>query len=163
MSISPIVDAEYRILPADLEGQTRRVEIANVTYQGVEAMTPVLHFVGQTKRLVMTPQQATQMLEITGSILHDQWIGVTILLQPRITKQESLILIQPVSRKSRGQPMPIYLSDDRRGWLLALSIVGILLTISLTLANINLGTVVNTVLDTLQTYLQQLRDNWPLR
>ena len=159
MSISPIVDAEYRILPTDLEGHTRRVEIANVTYQGVEAMTPVLHFVGQTKRLVMTPEHAKQMLEITGSILHAQWIGVTIILQPRITKQESRILIHPVSRKRRGQPMPIYVLDDRRGWLLALSIVGILLAISLTLANIDL----NILLDTFLTTLQQLRDNWPLR
>ena len=155
MSISPIVDAEYRILPADLEGHTRLVEIANVTYQGVEAMTPVLHFMGQTKRLVMTPEHATQLLEITGSILHEQWIGVTVLLQPRVTKKESRILIQPVSRKARGQPMPSYVSDDRRGWILALSLVGIFLATSLTIASLNL--------DTLLSTLQQLRDNWPLR
>jgi hypothetical protein len=50
MSISPIVDANYRLQAVDLEGMARHVVIANVTYQGVEEMTPVLHFVGQTKR-----------------------------------------------------------------------------------------------------------------
>jgi hypothetical protein len=155
MSISPIVDANYRLHPADLEGVARRVVIANVTYQGVEEMTPVLHFVGQTKRLVLSPEQVGQIIDITGTPLFPQWIGVPIILQPRNDKNESLILIKAVTPKQRGQPMPTYISADRRGWYLALSVVGLLLSTSILFAMLNMTTIL--------AALQQLRDNWPLR
>jgi hypothetical protein len=155
MSISPTVDADYRIYPADLAGTARRVVIANVTYQGIEEMLPVLHFVGQTKRLVLTPENVTQLLQITGSILHEQWIGIAILLQPQVNKRESKIVIQPVTRKQRGQPMPIYVSEERRGWVLALSVVGLLFAASTIFVALHLNT--------LLLALEQLRNNWPLR
>jgi hypothetical protein len=155
MSISPIVDANYRLQAADLEGMARQVEIANVTYQGVEEMTPVLHFVGQTKRLVLSPEQVTQIIDITGSTLFAQWIGVAIVLQPPKSKSETHILIKPVNAKRRAQPMPTYVPDDRRGWYLALSVVAIFLTASILYAALNLTTLLAAV--------QQLRDNWPLR
>lgn len=155
MSISPVVDAEYRIHPADLQGSTRHVVVTNVTYQGVEAMTPVLHFAGQTKRLVMTPEHVSQMVEITGSILHEQWLGCHLLLQPRVAKRESSILIKAVTRNARGKPMPHFLSDDRRGWIMALSVVGILFVFSIVVAMLNS--------DVLLASWQQLQDYWPLR
>jgi hypothetical protein len=155
MSISPIVDENYRIQAADLQGLARQVVIANVTYQGVEAMAPVLHFEGLSKRLVLAPEQVNQIVEITGTTLFRQWIGRAIILQPRITKTESAIFIKAVTAKQQGQPMPVYLSEDRRGWYLALSTVAILLTVSIVFAVLNATMLLNT--------LQLLRDNWPLR
>jgi hypothetical protein len=155
MSLSPIVDANYRLQPADLEGRARHVVITNVTYQGVEEMTPVLHFAGQSKRLVLSSDQVRQMIEITGTTLFPQWIGVSIVLQPRTTPKESFILIKPLNPRQRALPMPVYVSEDRRGWYLALTVVGLLLAVSILYAALNAATLLATV--------QQLRDNWPLR
>src|SRR4051812_25358162 len=127
MSISPIVDAGYRLQAADLEGAARQVVIANVTYQGVEEMTPVLHFIGQSKRLVLSPQQVGEVIEVTGTTLFQQWVGTSIILQPVVSKKESHILIQAVNPKRNAQSMPVYLPPDKRGWYLALTVVAILL------------------------------------
>ena len=78
MSISPLVDADYRLYAADLAGMARQVVIANVTYQGIEEMRPVLHIEGQTKRLVLSPEQVNQLIEITGTALLSRWIGIAI-------------------------------------------------------------------------------------
>jgi hypothetical protein len=155
MSISPIVDANYRILPEDLEGIARHVIVANVTYQGVEEMAPVLHFAGQTKRLVLSAEQVGQMIEITGTTLFPQWVGVAIILQPHVAQNGSSILIKAVTAKMRGQPMPVYVSEDRRGWIMALSVVGLLLSSSIIFAALNITTILAAI--------QQLRDIWPLR
>ena len=56
-------------MPADLGGRPRRVIIANVTYQGIEEMTPVLHFAGQPKRLALTRPMAQQLTAATGTSL----------------------------------------------------------------------------------------------
>lgn len=155
MSISPIVDANYRLQPPDLEGAARQVVISNVTVQGVERMTPVLHFEGQTKRLVLDTEQVAQLVEITGTSLFAQWIGVSIILQPPRGKRDSQILIKAVTDKARGQPMPVYVPEDRRGWRVSLIVVGFLLMASLAYAALNFTPILMA--------LQQLRDNWPLR
>jgi hypothetical protein len=155
MSISPTVDANYRLHAADLEGIARRVIIANVTYQGVEEMTPVLHFIGQSKRLVLSPDQVGQLVDVTGTTLFRQWIGLPIILQPHTTKQESLIRLKAVGPNQHAQPMPVYVPDDRRGWYLALIVVGLLLATSAIYAALNFTTIL--------TAAQQLRDYWPLR
>jgi hypothetical protein len=155
MSISPIVDAGYRLQPADLEGAARQVVIANVTYQGVEEMTPVLHFAGQSKRLVLSSQQVEEIIDITGTTLFQQWVGTAVVLQPKIGKSESHILIRAVNPKRSAKLMPIYLPPDRRGWYLALTIVGLLLALSLIYVVLNTPAILDGI--------QQLRDNWPLR
>jgi hypothetical protein len=155
MSISPIVDADYRLQPADLAGSARRVVISNVTYQGVEEMAPVLHFAGQTKRLVLSHEQVEQMLDITGTILYPRWIGVPILLFPPAAIDGAQIQIKAVTARQRGSPMPVYVSEDRRGWILALSVVGLLLSTSILYAALNI--------DAILAGIEQLRANWPLR
>ena len=152
MSISPIVDEHYRIQVADLDGTPRQVEIANVTYQGVEEMTPVLHFVGQTKRLVLSARQVEEMLQITGTILYPHWIGTHIILHPHVTNGETSIALKPVTKGQRGRPMPTYVSEDRRGWGLALSVVMILLVASALFTWLNLEILLAT--------LQELRNTW---
>jgi hypothetical protein len=156
MSRSPIVDADYRLHAADLAGQPRQVIIANVTYQGVEEMVPVLHFEGQTKRLVLSGEQAAQLLAITGTVLHQRWIGLPLILQPPKhlpnADDPAEITIHAPAANVRGQPMPVVISEDRRGWYLALSVVGLLLSASMVFALLNLDSILAT--------LQLLRDNW---
>ena len=155
MSISPIVDDNYRLQSGDLEGKARQVVIANVTYQGVEEMTPVLHFVGQSKRLVMTAEQVSQLIDITGTTLLPQWIGASIVLHPGKGTPTSPIAIKAITPNKRAQPMPVYVPEDKRGWYFSLTVVGTLLAASAAYAALNLTTIL--------TAVQQLRDNWLLR
>lgn len=155
MSISPVVDASYRLQPADLEGAPRQVVIANVTYQGIEEMTPVLHFEGQSKRLVLSPEQTGKLIEITGTALFRQWVGTAIILKPQTTKGDSTILIQAVNPKRRTRAMPVYVPEDRRGWYLALIVVGLLLLASIIYVALNANAILGGI--------QQLHDNLPMR
>ncbi|MCC6456572.1 MAG: hypothetical protein IT328_16570 [Caldilineaceae bacterium] len=155
MSSSPIVDAGYRLHPLDLQGAARHVVIANVTYQGIESMTPVLHFEGQSKRLVLTPEQVNQMVEITGTTLFPQWIGIGVILQPQKSKRQTSIVIKAITPKQRGQPMPVYVHEDKRGWRLSLIVVGSLIAAS--------GLFVVFNITSLLAAIQELRANWPLR
>jgi hypothetical protein len=118
-------------------------------------MTPVLHFAGQTKRLVLSPEQAGQVIEIAGTPLFPQWIGISLILQPHTTTGESRIDIRAPGPKKRAPAMPVYISEDKRGWYFALSVVGILLCVSLLYAALNFATIL--------TALQEMRDYWPLR
>ena len=155
MSISPKVDANYRLQPADLQGIARQVVIANVTFQGVEKLSPVLHIEGQSKRLLLSSEQVTQMVEITGTSIFPQWIGVPVILQPKKSQGQTTILIKAVTSRQRGQPMPIFIHEEKRGWRLALIVVGSLLTASSVYAALNITT--------LLTVIQEVRDYWPLR
>jgi hypothetical protein len=155
MSISPIVDANYRLLPADLEGKPRQVVISNVTYQGIEEMSPVLHFVGQTKRLVLSAEQANRVIEIAGTPLFPQWIGTSLVLLPSTSKGESRILIEAPDKKPRASVMPHYVSEEQRGWYFAFVVVGFLLSLSMIYVAFNFAP--------LLAAFQELRDNWLLR
>lgn len=150
MSISSMVDANYRLTATDLAGAPRRVHIANVTYQGVESMTPVLHFTGQAKRLVLTPQQTGQMIEIGGSAHFGDWIGKSIVLQPRQQEgqqqgqQESqwvIALVHP-DQARRATTIPREQSEDRKGWRMSLLVVCGLLAISSSYLLLNYATLV---------------------
>ena len=159
MSISPTVDENYRLRAADLEGLARQVEIANITYQGVEEMAPVMHFVGQSKRMVMSPEQVNEMLEITGTVLAPKWVGTRILLQPHESGGEFYIRIEPLTAKQRGRPMPTYVSEDRRGWILALSVVIIILVASLIIASLDLSPLF-AALEQVRATVDEMRDTW---
>lgn len=82
MSLSETIDEKYRISVADLGGRAQRLVIANVSYQGVEEMHPVLHFEGLTKRLVLTSSQCYDMIRLTHTAIPSDWIGETIILRP---------------------------------------------------------------------------------
>lgn len=124
MSISPTVDARYRLQPADLEGAPRRVIISNVTFQGLEEMTPVLHFEGQTKRLVLSADQVTQLVELTGTSLFHDWIGRAIVLSPLRGAGGREISITAPTR--RAAAMPVEPRGERREWRMALTVVALL-------------------------------------
>ena len=67
MSLSELVDEGYRLDAADLQGKQNQVVISNVSYQGVEEISYVLHFEGIPKRLTLNHEQWRQLAETTGS------------------------------------------------------------------------------------------------
>ena len=102
MSLSETVDEKYRISVDDLDGHARRLVIANVSYQGVEEMRPVLHFEGLTKRLVLTSNQSHDMIRLTHTAIPSDWIGETVNLRPEHSGDDRIIKIDsPLSRMGR--------------------------------------------------------------
>lgn len=93
MSISAAVDEGYRIHLADLDGQEWEWVITNVSYQGVEEMSPVLHLQGLSKRFVLDAEQSRQMMALTRSPIPEEWIGATIRVAPKQTADNGSIAI----------------------------------------------------------------------
>jgi hypothetical protein len=95
------------------------------------------------------------MIDITGTSLFPQWIGMTVILQPQTSQGQASILLMAVTPHQRGRPMPVSVTEERRGWRFASLAVGFLLTVSIVYATINMTAIL--------TVIQELRDNWPLR
>lgn len=107
MTASDIVDAKYRIHAADLQGQEREWVVANVSYQGLEDMSPVLHIEGSAKRLVLDSEQSRQMMQLTRTAMPDEWIGARIRVSPVQKPGSETIAIRSVD-----------LPRDRRSYLI---------------------------------------------
>ncbi|MCX6047886.1 MAG: hypothetical protein NT075_22530 [Chloroflexi bacterium] len=82
MSLSPLVDEHYTLKPVDVGRAPLRVTINNVSLQGVEEISPVLHLNEfPTKRLVIDSTQSQTLIQMTGSPLFASWIGHKIDLK----------------------------------------------------------------------------------
>jgi hypothetical protein len=154
MSLSSTVDSNYRLTSADLRGAPRRARVANVTYQGLETLTPVLHFEGQAKRLLLTPQQTRQMVEITGSAHFPTWIGRDVVLKPQQHSGSWEIILLAPAQAPRAGAIPAEQTEDQQGWRLTRWVVLILLLVSLTYTVFTYTTLVAIV--------QELLANFPL-
>ena len=131
MSISPTVDAGYRLQPADLDGAPRRAVIANVSFQGLEEMTPVLHFEGQTKRLVLSPEQTAQAVELMGTSLFHNWIGRPLVLVPvRRRKGPTEIVLAAPTARPRAAAIPTVPQGERKEWRMAITVVAAITLVS---------------------------------
>ena len=132
MSISDIVDSEYRLHAADLNGQDMEWAVVNVSYQGLENMSPVLHLEGMTKRLVLDPTMSQQMMALTHSSIPEDWIGAIIHVSPPSEEYNGTIQIKGVDIAiGQGQSLWSVVSQ-RRGYqltvsLLVLTIVAVML------------------------------------
>lgn len=96
MSISDIVDAEYRLHAADLNGHDMEWTVVNFSYQGLENLSPVLHLEGMAKRLVLDPRMSQQMMTLTHSSIPEDWIGATIHVSPSSREDNGTIQITGV-------------------------------------------------------------------
>ncbi len=96
MSRSPIVDNRYRLTPADLNGRPRQVVVKAVTMEGVETMTPVLHFEGVARPLTLGLAQRTDMALIARSTLTTDWVGVSLVLRPVKAEGQDVIALQSI-------------------------------------------------------------------
>ena len=73
-----IIRTRYRLQPQDLAGRRMDVTITNVTIEGLESLTPVLHFDGIEKPMALHPGDANDMARITHSAVFHEWIGQTV-------------------------------------------------------------------------------------
>jgi hypothetical protein len=129
MSLSEVVDGEYRLRVADLGGEPLRVRIVNVSYQGLEEMTPVLHFAGQTRRLHLTQAQCRSLIELTGTATPSGWVGHTVELHPVFLGGVWKIEIDAPGRR-RVRPRLPKVSERIAGWLTATIIVTVALLLA---------------------------------
>jgi hypothetical protein len=103
MAKSEIVDAKYRVHADDLNGQRHEWVIANVTYEGLEELSPVLHIEGLTKRFVLDQEQSHQMMSLTHSFIPDDWVGARIWVAPTVTAEDEKILITSADMPERSR------------------------------------------------------------
>ncbi len=97
MSISPVIDTLYRLGPRDIGRGDRVVTIQNVSWQGLETLTPLLHLREfPTKRLVLEKVQQQEIIHITGSPRAEDWIGHTLLLAVRSDQDQLRIHLYPL-------------------------------------------------------------------
>jgi hypothetical protein len=97
MSISPIIDSRYRLNPHDIGRQDRVVTIQNVSWQGLETLTPLLHLREfPTKRLALEKIQQQELWQITGSRRAEDWIGHTLLLAAQSDRDQLRIHLYPL-------------------------------------------------------------------
>jgi len=134
MSLSEIVDAEYRLQPADLPVRPSRVVIANVTYQGVEQLAPVLHFEGMTKRLVLSPDLVQRVVNLTGTPIFSRWIGITLILEVSRIDGAHMINIVAAENSPYAANAVVDDMDDAGHWRTALVTVGTIAILGLMFA-----------------------------
>jgi len=75
-----VVATRYRLQPADLP-EPRQLVVRVVVGQGVETFTPVLHFAGLAKPLVLDAANAAAMAAVAGSPLFGDWVGCLVELR----------------------------------------------------------------------------------
>jgi len=131
MSLSEIVDANYRIHVEDLQGREREWRISNVSFQGVEEMTPVLHFEGMTKRLVLDQELSLQMIELTRTAIPDEWMGAKIRIAPNPAGEGSKMAI---TAATLPRPTASVAMRRTKNWLARFLLSGAIIVVILTIA-----------------------------
>ncbi len=112
VSISDAIDIRYRLQPQDLGGQARSVLVRNVTLEGIEHLTPLVHFEGLARPLALDLEQRMQIAEIAHSHLMVDWIGVPLILRPE--RQGAFETIQLVAaQQERTRPLAL----TSAGWV----------------------------------------------
>jgi hypothetical protein len=105
MSLSETIDTQYRLHPADLGGRARTVFVARITFDGVEELTPLVHFEGMARPLALDAQQRIQMAHIARSALLADWIGMALVLRPVRAEGEETIRLHGLEDRIRVQPV----------------------------------------------------------
>jgi hypothetical protein len=129
----PVVDRLYRLQPADLGGLHARPRDAVVRFvgmQGVEHPTPVLHFEGIAKPLLLDGPNIAAITRITGSPLPRDWLRKVVVLAVVDEGQGLIVRLYPpgapvlakLHRRSvqaeRAQARRLYLRQALRAALL---------------------------------------------
>jgi hypothetical protein len=94
MSLSDVIDRQYRLLPNDLAGKPRKVIVRGVTVEGVEFVTPLIHFEGLGRPLALDANQRIEMARIARSTILADWVGAALVLQPVRDKGQERIRLQ---------------------------------------------------------------------
>ena len=76
-----IVKASYRLKPPELHHRHTRALIRSVGMQGLETLTPLVHFDGILKPLLLHPDDVALLQEYTGSSLFANWEGREVVVE----------------------------------------------------------------------------------
>ena len=114
ITLSDTIDIHYRLQPQDLGGQPRPVLVRNVTLEGLEALTPLVHFEGMARPLALDVEQRMQIAEIARSNLLVDWIGLPLILSPERNGAFDTIRLRS-AQSQRARPLPLASS----GWTTA--------------------------------------------
>lgn len=92
-----VVDQRYRLQAADLGGAPQRVLIRAISFQGLEELTPVLHFDGlATKHLALSSVQRQELSRVMHSSLCSDWVGRPVELRlGQVDGEPTVRLITP--------------------------------------------------------------------
>lgn len=111
ISLSDTIDIRYRLQPQDLGGRPRPVLVRNVTLEGIEVLTPLVHFEGLARPLALDLDQRMQIADIARSNLLVDWIGLPLVLRPERNRGfETIRLV------SRGDHWARSLPPASSGW-----------------------------------------------
>lgn len=116
MSRSAIVDQRYRLQAADLSSSVWRVAIHSVSWQGVEELTPVLHFdAAALRNLALDASQRRDLIRATQSSLCSDWIGRSVELRRTGSADGVTISIRPPTPKRVYRP-PRLRAQSKPDW-----------------------------------------------
>jgi hypothetical protein len=120
----PVVDRLYRLQPADLGGLHARPRDAIVRFvgtQGIERPSPVLHFEGIAKPLVLDRSNVAAITRIAGSPLQRDWVRRKLVLAVTIEGQAPVIRLfapgDPALRDLQRKSMRVERAQARREYL----------------------------------------------
>jgi hypothetical protein len=99
MSRSTVVDQRYRLQAPDLGGIPQRVIIGAISFQGLEELTPVLHFEGlPNKHLVLNSAQRQELIRLMHSSLCSDWVGRPVELRAiQVDQAAPIVLAAPTT------------------------------------------------------------------
>lgn len=142
MSLSDVIDRRYRLLPADLAGKARQVIVRGVTVEGVEYVTPLIHFEGVGRPLALDARQRIEMSRIARSTILADWVGASLVLQPvRDHGQDRIRLyaLEEAGRRVTASSAADGFALTPRsgsGWRVLVRILTVLLIVALLLATV---------------------------
>jgi hypothetical protein len=105
MSLSETIDTKYRLHPADLGGRARTVLVSRITFDGIEELTPLVHFEGMARPLALSGEQRIQMAHIARSLILADWIGMALVLRPVRSGGEETIQLHGTEESVRAYPV----------------------------------------------------------
>jgi hypothetical protein len=131
MTRSRVIDQRYRLQAKDIGSTPVVVTICNVSFQGLEQLTPLLHFTGYPgKVLAPDQQQCRDLVRLTRSALCSEWIGHTILLRTTQQNGATTLVIDAAATTTINAPVlasPVSRWGALGSTLLLLVILGVAL------------------------------------
>lgn len=118
MSISTLIDRRHRLTPRDLGHRDHLVTIRNVSWQGLETLTPLLHLQEfPTKWFALDAEQHQTIVRLLGTHHTDDWIGCQLFIAAQSDRDQLRIyLFAPQEPSQRGHkaliPQEIHIPES---------------------------------------------------
>ena len=112
------IQKRYRLQPEDLAGERVEATITNVSIEGLESLTPVLHFDRFEKPMLLDPGHANDLARITQSAVMEEWIGRSVSIAPIETAEGARLGLFSPTQRTLDQPLsrPPHVDSRLRQW-----------------------------------------------